>query len=359
MSNKKSAPPQQEVRRNTSDKKTQFEILKTGFVDSMYDRYLNTSTDGGFKAVCLSGLRTEDNTGVSLDKYDAIERDGYLEITVRPLDPTLSQTLPNPAGSKNLDELICSLGCHTSVFTAKSDFEIGNTNPPKFGQIINCYFEEGSIRNSNFSGLRFSRVEGREEFHPDYKSLTTLNTEATAKNAFDTNTPALLGGDEFVGPPNLYARPATPSEKLSQQQKLDSLDPRMKPKIEKVLKSLKDQGFQPKIYFAWRSLIEQKEIVEKGNSKVYFSFHTAYKDGKPNAYAVDIIDKRWAWTPAAETNGFWTALGKAGKKEKLYWGGDWKDFPDWAHLQFYDNNKLRQVCTESGLPTDFQIRVKK
>jgi hypothetical protein len=73
---KKNSPPQQEAIRNVSDKKTQFEMLKTGFVDSMYDRYLNTSTDGGFKAVCLSGVRTEDNTGASLDKYDAIETFG-------------------------------------------------------------------------------------------------------------------------------------------------------------------------------------------------------------------------------------------------------------------------------------------
>ena len=199
---KKNSPPQQEVIRNTSDKKTQFEILKTGFVDSMYDRYLNTSTDGGFKAVCLSGVRTEDNTGASLDKYDAIERDGFLEITVRPLDPTLSQTLPDPAGSKNLDEFVCSVGCHTSVFTAKSDFKFENTTAPKFGQIINCYFEEGSIRNSNFSGLRFSKVEDKEEFHPDYKSLTTLNAKTTAKNAFQEGAASLLGEDdyEFVGP---------------------------------------------------------------------------------------------------------------------------------------------------------------
>ena len=73
------------------------------------------------------------------------------------------------------------------------------------------------------------------------------------------------------------------------------------------------------------------------------------KNGTPNAYAVDIIDKRWAWGDEAEENGFWQALGKAGKAEGLFWGGDWRRFKDWAHLQFFPNNKLSDVKKESGL----------
>ena len=44
-------------------------------------------------------------------------------------------------------------------------------------------------------------------------------------------------------------------------------------------------------------------------------------DGTPNAYAVDIIDRRWAWGQEAETNGFWDALGSLAKAEGLFWGG--------------------------------------
>jgi len=94
----------------------------------------------------------------------------------------------------------------------------------------------------------------------------------------------------------------------------------------------------------------QADLVARGHSKVRFSFHNAQKkNGTPNAYAVDIIDSRWAWSDAAEANGFWQALGKAGKAEGLYWGGDWRSFKDWAHLQFFPNTKLSEVRKESGL----------
>ncbi len=138
------------------------------------------------------------------------------------------------------------------------------------------------------------------------------------------------------------------SSKWSEEKKLSSLDKRMRPKVVRVLDALKTEGFKPKIFFAWRSVAVQQELVAKGNSKVRFSFHNAQrKNGVPNAYAVDIIDRRWAWGKKAEQNGFWQALGKAGKAEGLYWGGDWRSFKDWAHLQFYPNSKLSEVKKES------------
>ncbi len=140
------------------------------------------------------------------------------------------------------------------------------------------------------------------------------------------------------------------SSRWSEEKKLSSLDKRMRGKVVRVLGTLKAEGFKPKIFFAWRSVAVQLEIVAKGNSKVRFSFHNAQKkNGTPNAYAVDIIDKRYAWTDKAEENGFWEVLGKAGKAEGLFWGGDWRRFKDWAHLQFFPNNKLSDVKRESGL----------
>jgi peptidoglycan L-alanyl-D-glutamate endopeptidase CwlK len=138
------------------------------------------------------------------------------------------------------------------------------------------------------------------------------------------------------------------SSRWSEEKKLSSLDKRMRPKVVRVLDALKAEEFKPKIFFAWRSVAVQQEIFAKGNSKVRFSFHNAQKkNGTPNAYAVDIIDKRWAWGDKAEENGFWQALGKAGKAEGLFWGGDWRSFKDWAHLQFFPNNKLSDVKKES------------
>ena len=136
----------------------------------------------------------------------------------------------------------------------------------------------------------------------------------------------------------------------SQDKKLGSMDNRMRPKINRVIEALKTEGFQPKIVYAWRSISKQLELVNAGHSKVKFSFHNAQKtNGTPNAYAADIIDRRWAWEDAAAENGFWEALGRLAKDQDLYWGGDWISFKDWAHVQYYPNYKLADVKRESGL----------
>src|SRR5262249_48966270 len=105
--------------------------------------------------------------------------------------------------------------------------------------------------------------------------------------------------------------------------KLASMEPNTRAKVKLVLNALSAKGFQPKIFFAWRSVAAQHELFLKGRTKVRFSFHNAQKpDGTPNAYAADIIDQRWGWEKAAETAGFWEALGKAAKDAGLVWGGD-------------------------------------
>ena len=124
----------------------------------------------------------------------------------------------------------------------------------------------------------------------------------------------------------------------------------MRAKTKRVLASLRDEGYKPKIFFAWRSVAVQQELVANGNSTVRFSYHNAQmKNGTPKAYAADIIDKRWAWTDAAEENGFWEALGRAAKTEDLFWGGNWRNFKDWAHIQLFPNRKLSEIKKESGL----------
>ena len=140
------------------------------------------------------------------------------------------------------------------------------------------------------------------------------------------------------------------SSKWSQEKKLRSLDPRMRPIVEHIIAELAHQGFKPKIFFAWRSVKVQQELKAQGNSTISFSFHNAQKpDGTPNAYAVDIIDRRWAWEKEAETNGFWEALGRLAKAEGLFWGGDWRKFKDVAHVQFHPNRMLAEIRRESNL----------
>ena len=140
------------------------------------------------------------------------------------------------------------------------------------------------------------------------------------------------------------------SSKWSQKKKLASLDSKLRTKTVRILETLNSGGYRPKIFFGWRSVAVQRRLFEAGNSKVRFSFHNAQlKNGTPNAQAIDIIDRRWAWGEEAERNRFWDALGKAAKAEGLYWGGDWSKFKDYAHVQSFPNSKLSEIKKKSGL----------
>jgi hypothetical protein len=140
------------------------------------------------------------------------------------------------------------------------------------------------------------------------------------------------------------------SARWTQEKKLESMNPDFREKVKGVVAALKQRGFQPKIFYGWRSVAVQQELVRTGRSKVRFSFHNAQKpDGTPNAYAADVIDQRWGWKAAAETNGFWTALGQEARSRGLVWGGDWTTFKDVAHIQGRQNNELAAVKRESGL----------
>lgn len=140
------------------------------------------------------------------------------------------------------------------------------------------------------------------------------------------------------------------SAQWSQDKKLQSMHVTLRPKVQAVLNGLTQRGFQPKIFYGWRSVAVQLQLYNEGNSKVKFSFHNAQRpDGTPNAYAADIVDSRYGWNAQAESSGFWKALGEEAKKHGLYWGGDWSSFRDWAHVQLVPNGQLAQVKRESGL----------
>ncbi len=140
------------------------------------------------------------------------------------------------------------------------------------------------------------------------------------------------------------------SARWPQEKKLRSMHPDLRRKVEAVLQALKGRGFQPTVFYGWRSVAVQMQLYFKGNSKVKFSFHNAqHPDGTPNAHAADIVDCRFGWAPEAEQTGFWKALGQEAKKQGLVWGGDWVTFRDWAHVQLVPNGELARVKRESGL----------
>ncbi|MCB1934725.1 MAG: M15 family metallopeptidase [Nitrosomonas sp.] len=183
--------------------------------------------------------------------------------------------------------------------------------------------------------LGFHRPDGRID--PNGKTLRALNDSASQVKW--ANSPVHVN-EQWSGD----------SSKWPQTKKLQSLNPAFRIKVQNVLDALAQRGFQPKIFFGWRSVAVQQELFAKGRTKVRFSFHNAQKpDGTPNAYAADIIDKRWGWNQEAKDNGFWSALGEAAKKQGLVWGGDWTSFKDVAHIQGRQNSELANTKKESGL----------
>ncbi len=166
------------------------------------------------------------------------------------------------------------------------------------------------------------------------------------------------GSIEGPAAPRPGSKWAGDSSKWTQEKKLESMHPELRPLVKAVIHGLAERNFQPMIFFGWRSVAAQLEILKKHHTRVKFSFHNVTKkNGTPDAYAADIVDKRWLWQDEAAKNGYWKALGEEATKQNLYWGGVWKKrvhhklvpAPDWAHVQLVPNDRLRRLKEESGL----------
>ena len=144
-------------------------------------------------------------------------------------------------------------------------------------------------------------------------------------------------------------------KKWTQEKKLASLDPELSVKVAKLMIRLRDLGFQPTIFYGWRSTKVQEALKHKGNSHVSFSFHNATKDGEPNALSADIVDRRWWWENGtmAEISSYREAIGREAKSLGLIWGGDWASLDDWAHVQLLPNDQLARVRRESDTNLSF------
>lgn len=138
------------------------------------------------------------------------------------------------------------------------------------------------------------------------------------------------------------------SARWSQEKKLASLNAGFRSKVEATLRALREADYQPTVVYGWRSVAVQRALYDTGKTRVLFSFHNAQTpEGLPNAWAADIVDVRWMWREP-DCHKFFKALGTEAKKQGLVWGGDWKGFPDWAHVQGRQNGELALVKRESG-----------
>ena len=109
--------------------------------------------------------------------------------------PFFGDILPDPRAFNNSPvEINKSITLHKNLFEARSDFQYNSESPISFGQIINCYFENGSIKNSNFSGLRFSQPNGEPDFGDrSFQNLASVEGVSTAAEAFQNGNASMLG----------------------------------------------------------------------------------------------------------------------------------------------------------------------
>jgi peptidoglycan L-alanyl-D-glutamate endopeptidase CwlK len=136
------------------------------------------------------------------------------------------------------------------------------------------------------------------------------------------------------------------SSKWTMGQKLQSLHPELRPRVDAVLRAMRKRGFEPTIHHAWRSVAEQAKINAAGNSGVPFSFHNAKNpDGTLSALAADIVDATLGWKASTE---FWNAVEEEAKKRGLYWGGDWTNPWDPAHVQLLPKSELTRIRRKNG-----------
>ena len=137
-----------------------FDYTMTNIMDGFYDGAMNSAIDGKFKAVCLSGINSESNTGEGTGGNDAVISGPFIKLIVRPL-ADFGNIIPDPRKSKDPNEINALISLHAATFTARSDEGFDTTRGIDFGQVIDCYFEKGSISNSDFRTLRFSPPEGK------------------------------------------------------------------------------------------------------------------------------------------------------------------------------------------------------
>jgi len=187
----------------SNDAGEMFDFTMTNIMDGFYNSSLSTTTDGTFKAVCLSGINDEANDGTSTSiksaQTSSVSFDlsgffstNYINIIVRPLQPFGQMIVDPRLHMGNSDMINDIISMHKSSFTARSDYSLKYTDAIQFGQIIECYFEDGSISNSDFKSLRFKQPTG-VLLDPTFVELGTALAADGAALDWDWTSASLLG----------------------------------------------------------------------------------------------------------------------------------------------------------------------
>ena len=148
--------------------------------------------------------------------------------------------------------------------------------------------------------------------------------------------------------------------------KISELHPSFAVKVRAILRDLEGKGWSPVIVCGWRSEEEQLRLYKQKRTKIKYGFHNITgKNGKPESFAVDIIDANlgykapnafWlmlassALAHGCETGVLWTGanillrkrIADAIKERKFY---EYKGPLGWdpSHVQMFPSSKLADL----------------
>ena len=170
------------------------DLLLDKTIDQGYDSAFAVDSLENFQAICLSGIRTEDNDGNNVDANDSIISGSYQKIKIKPKN-SLGMTIPDFTSISNPDQINFLISTLDDRFIAESDFAFDTGDSISFGQIIDCrkIFDSGDSYKIVFS--RPSVVD----HEPGYVELGLLEGIKTAADLF-SNNPSLLGSMDSIDP---------------------------------------------------------------------------------------------------------------------------------------------------------------
>ena len=244
--------------------------LTTERLMSQFSRSAKSSeTDGTFRAVCLSGIRSDNNTGTGPDANDASIEGRYIEIIVRPLVP-IGDIVPDPRLSTTPEAINDDITTIGAMYTARSDFGFKGQNPIPFGHEVNCYFEKGSIANSDLTGLRFQDPGEDTIPVPSYVKLATIEGVMTGATAFENGLASLLGSPVGTS---------------------DTTSPAQLAFIDKLGKALRGKGLKFHVTDRSRTVDDQmNRIMNKYKNNSPAEVITAYREGAAMVKAIQSND---------------------------------------------------------------------
>jgi len=166
-------------------------FMMSSFSDSYFDDLMVDKDIESFEAYVLSGLRTEDNTGASLDVFDAKMNAGYLEIVIMPKDKSIGN-IEDIRTAKDKQHVMQILSRHHDIFKARSENIATVGVPLHFGQKVICSYLRGSISESNQRMLVF-KMPNFVDIESSFDSVKKLGFKKELSSIFSSGAFTTLG----------------------------------------------------------------------------------------------------------------------------------------------------------------------